>query len=100
MDNEEVPSGTGSSYGHEVRTERSSWIATIPGGYGDGRSRRPSDGVDMLICGVRCPQVGRITMNTSLVDVTLLRGRVALGEEAMRPSSSATPGIACMGARR
>jgi alanine racemase len=36
-----------------------------------------------LIHGVRCPQVGRITMDLSLVDVTALRGQVELGDEAV-----------------
>jgi alanine racemase len=39
--------------------------------------------MDVLVQGTRCPQVGRITMDMSLVDVTALRGRVALGEQAV-----------------
>ena len=79
----EVPSGTGLSYGHDFHTERPSLIATIPIGYGDGFSRRLSSNVDVLIGGVRCPQVGHITMDMSLVDVTPLRGRVNLGDEVI-----------------
>ena len=33
--------------------------------------------------GVRCPQVGRITMDMSLVDVSALRGQVAPGDEVV-----------------
>jgi alanine racemase len=44
-------------------------------------SHQLSDRLEVLIRGVRCPQVGRITMDMSLVDVTALRGRVALGDE-------------------
>ncbi len=33
--------------------------------------------------GKRCPQVGRITMDMSLIDVTALRGQVQLGDEAV-----------------
>ena len=58
-------------------------VATIPIGYGDGLSRRLSNGCDVLVQGVRCPQVGRITMDQSLVDVTALRGRVHVGEEVV-----------------
>lgn len=79
----EVPAGTGLSYGHAFHTERPSLIATVPVGYGDGLSRRLSDDLDILVRGVRCPQVGRITMDMSLIDVTALRGRVALGDEAV-----------------
>lgn len=79
----EVPAGTGLSYGHAYRTERPSLIATVPVGYGDGLSRRLSNDLDLLVQGTRCPQVGRITMDMSLVDVTALRGRVALGDEVV-----------------
>ncbi len=79
----EVPAGIGLSYGHEFRTERPSLIATIPAGYADGLSRRLSNNFDVLIGGVRCRQVGRITMDMSLIDVTGLQGRVNLGEEAV-----------------
>jgi alanine racemase len=79
----EVPAGTGLSYGHAFRTERPSLIATVPVGYADGLSRRLSGNLDMLVRGVRCPQVGRITMDMSLLDVSALRGAVALGDEVM-----------------
>jgi alanine racemase len=79
----EVPAGTGLSYGHAYRTPGPSRIATLPIGYGDGLSRRLSSRVEVLIHGRRCPQVGRITMDMSLVDITALGGRVALGDEAV-----------------
>jgi alanine racemase len=79
----EVPAGTGLSYGHEYVTKSSSLIATIPAGYGDGFRRRLSGNCELLVHGVRCPQVGRITMDQSLIDVTDLRGRVALGDEVV-----------------
>ncbi len=77
----EVPTGTGLSYGHAYVTDRPSLIATVPVGYGDGLSRPLSNRMDMLIHGLRCPQVGRITMDETLVDVTALRGRIGLGDE-------------------
>ncbi len=79
----EVPAGTGLSYGHAFRTERPSLIATVPVGYADGLDRRLSNDLELLVGGLRCPQVGRITMDMSLVDVTRLRGQVALGDEAV-----------------
>jgi alanine racemase len=79
----EVPVGTGLSYGHSYHTPRPSLIATLPVGYGDGLSRELSDRLEVLIQGVRCPQVGRITMDMSLVDVTALRGGVAVGDVAV-----------------
>ena len=79
----EVPAGTGLSYGHAWHAPTPALIATVPVGYGDGLSRRLSNNLDLLVHGVRCSQVGRITMDMSLLDVTALRGRVALGDEAV-----------------
>jgi alanine racemase len=79
----EVPEGTGLSYGHIFHTTRPSLIATIPVGYGDGLDRRLSNDLDVLVHGARCPQVGHITMDQSLVDVTALRGRIGLGDEVV-----------------
>jgi alanine racemase len=79
----EVGAGVGLSYGHAFHTQRPSLIATLPIGYGDGLSRNLSGRIDVLIHGVRCPQVGRITMDMSLIDVTALRGQVELGDEAV-----------------
>lgn len=79
----EVPAGTGLSYGHDFTTERRSLIATVPAGYADGLNRRLSNNLDVLVHGVRCPQVGRITMDMSLIDVTALEGPVRLGDEVV-----------------
>jgi alanine racemase len=79
----EVPAGTGLSYGHIFETQRPSLIATIPVGYGDGLSRNLSNNIDFLVGGLRCPQVGRITMDMSVIDVTALRGQVKLGDEVV-----------------
>jgi alanine racemase len=79
----EVPAGTGLSYGHDYVTDRPALIATIPVGYGDGFRRRLSNKCELLVHGVRCPQVGRITMDQSMLDVSALRGRVALGDEVV-----------------
>jgi len=79
----EVPSGTGLSYGHAFRTQQASLIATVPIGYGDGLSRNLSNNMDMLVQGVRCPQVGHITMDQSLLDVSHLRGKVKQGDEVV-----------------
>jgi alanine racemase len=79
----EVAAGTGLSYGHAFVAARPSLIGTLPVGYGDGLRRNLSNRMEVLVGGVRCPQVGRITMDQTLVDVTELRGRVALGDPAV-----------------
>lgn len=77
----EVPAGAGLSYGHTFHTRKPSLIATIPAGYGDGLSRLLSNKSEVLVHGIRCPLVGRVTMDQSLIDVTALRGRVVLADE-------------------
>ena len=79
----EVPAGVGLSYGHAFTTQEPCLVATIPCGYGDGLSRSLSDRLHVLVRGTRCPQLGRITMDQSLVDVTTLRGRVEVGDEVV-----------------
>jgi alanine racemase len=79
----QVPPGTGLSYGHSFRAERPTLVATLPVGYGDGLRRGLSNRMHVLVGGLRCPQVGTITMDQTLVDVTALRGRVAVGDEAV-----------------
>jgi alanine racemase len=79
----EVPAGLGLSYGHTFRTRRPTLVATLPVGYGDGLRRNLSNGFEVWVGGTRCPQVGTITMDQTLVDVTALRGRVATGDDAV-----------------
>jgi alanine racemase len=79
----EVAAGVGLSYGHTFRTQCPSLIATLPVGYGDGLSRGLSNRMEVGVGGHCCPQVGTITMDQTLVDVTALRGHVRLGDEVV-----------------
>jgi alanine racemase len=79
----DVPAGVGLSYGHAFHTQKPSVIATIPTGYGDGLQRNFSNKLEVLVRGARCPQVGRITMDMSLIDVTALHGQVKAGDEVV-----------------
>jgi alanine racemase len=55
-------------------------LAVVSAGYGDGLSRRMSNGGMVLVRGRRCPIVGLISMEVTLVDVTGLDG-IEAGEE-------------------
>ncbi|MBZ0168396.1 alanine racemase [Candidatus Methylomirabilis lanthanidiphila] len=68
-----VPPGTGVSYGHTFRTGHRTRLATVSIGYGDGVSRALSNGIDFLVRGRRVRQVGTITMDQCLIDVTDVR---------------------------
>tara|TARA_B110000046_G_C13024703_1_gene413249 strand:+ start:5575 stop:6657 length:1083 start_codon:yes stop_codon:yes gene_type:complete len=58
--------------------ERESTIATITVGYGDGYPRHAPNGTPVLVNGLRCPLVGRVSMDMITVDVTDLP-EVAIG---------------------
>lgn len=65
-----VAKGTPVSYGGTWRAKRPSRVATLPIGYGDGYSRALSNRASVLVGGRRCPVVGRVTMDQTMVDVT------------------------------
>lgn len=65
-----VPAGTGISYGHTFRTGRLTRLATVAIGYADGVPRGLSNKLDVLVRGRRVRQVGTITMDQCLIDVT------------------------------
>jgi alanine racemase len=89
------PAGQTVNYDRTYRLERESWLANIPLGYSDGVRRslshanRPEFAAEtrnrtqVLIGGRRFPVVGRVTMNTLMVDVTDARDQVRLGDEVV-----------------
>lgn len=83
------------AYDRTYRLDRESWLANIPIGYSDGFRRSLShanqpdftaegrNATQVLIGGRRFPVVGRVTMNTLMVDVTGDQDRVKLGDEVV-----------------
>lgn len=62
--------GESVSYGATYRVqEEGERIATLPVGYADGYSRRLSNRGAVLIRGVRCPVVGRVCMDQTMVRI-------------------------------
>lgn len=88
-----VPANTPISYGGTFRTKRESEIATLPVGYADGLPRLASNRGAVLIREKRCPIVGRVTMDHTMVDVTGVGA--AVGDEAVLIGSQ---GVATLGA--
>jgi alanine racemase len=78
----DLPRGTGISYGRTHILARDSRVAILAAGYGDGIPRAASNRAQVLIHGLRCPVLGRVTMDQTIVDVTDLPG-VAAGDEAV-----------------
>jgi len=75
-----LPRGTSISYGRTHVLARDSIVAVLAAGYADGLPRAASNRGVVLIRGVRCPILGRITMDQTVVDVTDVSG-VASGDE-------------------
>jgi len=75
-----VAVGATISYGATWRAPRASCIATVPVGYADGYPRSLSNRAQVLVRGVLCPLVGRVTMDQILVDCTNLKPNVKIGE--------------------
>ncbi|MDR2765179.1 MAG: bifunctional UDP-N-acetylmuramoyl-tripeptide:D-alanyl-D-alanine ligase/alanine racemase [Tannerella sp.] len=68
---QEVPAGSSIGYGRKSYADRDSRIAVIPIGYADGLDRRLGNGVgEVIIRGRRCPFIGNLCMDISMVDVT------------------------------
>jgi alanine racemase len=77
-----IAAGESVGYTANWTAERESSIATITVGYGDGYPRNASNGTPVLVNGVRCPLVGRVSMDMITVDVTALND-VAIGDKVV-----------------
>ncbi len=77
-----LPAGTTVSYGRTRTLARESRVAVLCAGYGDGIPRSVSNRASVLVRGVRCPVLGRVTMDQTVVDTTDVPG-VACGDEAV-----------------
>ncbi len=78
----ELPAGHGVSYGPSWRAPRTSRVATLPLGYGDGWPRSLSNRAEALVRGKRVPLVGNVAMDGVMADVTDVPGPpVTLADE-------------------
>jgi alanine racemase len=65
-----IPSGTGVSYGYQFVSDRPMSIAVVGIGYADGVPRNLSNKLEVLIRGKRVRQIGAITMDQLMLDVS------------------------------
>jgi alanine racemase len=70
VDLREIAAGDSVGYGATWVAPEARRIATVAAGYGDGYRRSLSNRGVGLLHGVRCPVVGRISMDMTLFDVT------------------------------
>lgn len=77
-----LPAGATLGYGQTYRLSRATRIATISVGYADGLPLALSNRGHVLIRGVRCPIVGRISMDYTTVDASAVP-HVRAGDEVV-----------------
>ena len=65
-----IDENEGVSYGHKFKADKKTKIATIPIGYADGVSRNLSGKIQGSINGKLVNQIGRITMDQMMFDIT------------------------------
>ena len=77
-----LPAGTTLGYGRTWCVAKSTRVATISAGYADGLTLALTNRGHVLINGVRCPVIGRISMDYTTVDVSKA-GDVKAGDEVI-----------------
>ncbi|AIW18822.1 alanine racemase [Vibrio coralliilyticus] len=75
-----VPANSTVGYDSSYVTKRDSVLANLPVGYSDGYPRKMGNRAHVIVNGQRAPVVGKTSMNTTMVDVTDVKG-VITGQE-------------------
>ena len=70
----EIEPGDGVSYSHKFVAQQRMKIAIVGIGYADGVPRLLSNQMDVLVSGQRVRQIGAITMDQLMLDVSMLSG--------------------------
>ncbi|BFN34038.1 alanine racemase [Vibrio harveyi] len=69
-----LPKNSTVGYDSSYKTDKASVMANIPVGYSDGYPRKMGNTAEVLINGQRAKVAGVVSMNTTMVDVTDLKG--------------------------
>ncbi|MGF1841534.1 alanine racemase [Vibrio atlanticus] len=75
-----IPANQTVGYDSTYTTQRDSILANLPVGYSDGYPRKMGNTAEVIINGQRAKVVGVTSMNTSMIDVTDIKG-VKQGQE-------------------
>jgi alanine racemase len=92
----DVPKGASISYGRTFITPKPMRVATLTAGYADGYPRHLSNvGAEMLVRGIRCPLIGRVTMDLMVIDVSHLPD-VVVSDEVVLMGRQGEEEIPCL----
>ena len=78
-----LPAGSSISYGRTHRLAVDTRVAILTAGYGDGLPRACSNRGFVLIQGQRCPILGRVCMDQTIVDLSNVQGEVRTGDQVV-----------------
>ncbi|MCM8525671.1 MAG: alanine racemase [Lentisphaeraceae bacterium] len=80
-----LPAGSSIGYGRTYKLEKDTLIGTVAIGYADGLPISLSNSGSLIVRGVRCPIVGRVSMDYTTVDLSKV------------PSAEAGDEVVCLG---
>lgn len=86
----DISAGTKVGYGCTYTAKRKMKIAVLPVGYWEGYDRHLSNSGEVIIKNKKCPVIGRVCMNLTMVDVSSVKNAKA-GDEVVllgRPASA------------
>ncbi|MCB1663341.1 MAG: alanine racemase [Pseudomonadales bacterium] len=78
----EIEAGESVGYGLQWQADRTTKVATVAVGYGDGYPRNAPNGTPVLVNGQRVPLIGCVSMDMITLDVTELAD-VEIGDEVI-----------------
>ncbi|MBU2495154.1 MAG: alanine racemase [Candidatus Omnitrophota bacterium] len=78
----EIDRGETISYGRIFQAKKKTRVATVSVGYADGYGRNLSRKASVLIAGKRCPVIGNICMDMTMVDISEV-GAAVVGDEVI-----------------
>lgn len=87
----DIPAGSGVGYGHSFIAPRSLRVGLVPVGYADGYLRSFSNQAVMLLDGIRCPVIGRVSMDMTTIDVTNVPNATVGDEVTLLDSDPLSP---------
>ncbi|MGC4864808.1 alanine racemase [Micromonospora sp. DT53] len=89
-----VPGGTPVGYRHTWTAPADTTLGLLPLGYADGLPRAPSNRAEVLVDGRRCPVVGLISMDQTIIDLGGVTAEAGATVTVFGPGDHGEPTVA------